>query len=87
VDLIHLAQDGDQLCVVVNTAMNNEFHKLKRISSLTEKLVSSQEKLCPTEFATISSISIKPNKFPLYNFTTVLEVADCPDHGLIATLS
>jgi hypothetical protein len=61
--LIHLAQDGDQLGAFVNTAMNNDFHKLNRISSLTEKLVSSQEELCPMEFSTISRISTKPNKF------------------------
>jgi hypothetical protein len=87
VDLIHLTQDGEQLCVVVNTAMNNVFQKMRRISSLTEKLVSSQEELCSMAFATSSRVSIKPNKFLLHNFTTVSDVADCPDDGLIATLS
>jgi len=85
--LIHLAQDSEKLRAVVNTGMNNGFHKSNRISSLTEKLVSSQEELCPMEFATISRVSIKPNKFLLYNFRTASEVADCPDDGLIATLS
>jgi hypothetical protein len=87
VDLIHPTQDSDQLCAVVNTALNNGFHKMRRISSPTEKLVSSQEELCSMEFATSSRVSIKPNKILLHNFTTVSEVAECPDDGLIATLS
>jgi len=68
VELIHLAQDSDKLRAVVNTEMNNVFQKMSRISSLTEKIVSSQEELCSVEFATTAGSASNRTNF----FCTIL---------------
>jgi hypothetical protein len=39
----HLTQSSDKRCAVVNMVMNSKFHKIRGLSWLADKLLSSQE--------------------------------------------